>query len=68
MLKVEIRNKAIRRVAFVPVLMDPQRTPEFKNLRTPEGLEIANLMRELSGEFGTKLAFEDEEVLVWAAG
>jgi poly-gamma-glutamate capsule biosynthesis protein CapA/YwtB (metallophosphatase superfamily) len=67
MLKVEIGNKAIRRVSFVPVLMDAQRTPEFKSLQTREGLEIANLMRELSSEFGTELAFESDEVLVWPA-
>ena len=65
MLKVEIRDKAISRVAFLPVYMDPQRTPEFKSLQTPEGLEIANMMQDLSGEFGTKLTFLEKEVLVW---
>lgn len=67
MLKVEIQGKAISRVSFLPVYMDPHRTPEFKSLETPEGLEIANMMRDLSREFDTELAFEDKEVLVWSA-
>jgi poly-gamma-glutamate synthesis protein (capsule biosynthesis protein) len=67
MLKAEIRDKAIRRVSFVPVYMDPQRTPEFKTLDTPEGLEIANMMQDLSRELGTELRFEEKEVLVWQA-
>ena len=67
MLKVEIRDKAISRVAFLPVYMDPQRTPEFKSLQTPEGLEIAHMMRDLGRELGTELGFEKNEVLVWPA-
>jgi hypothetical protein len=47
--------------------MDPQRTPEFKTQDTPEGLEIANMMQDLSRELGTELRFEEKEVLVWQA-
>ncbi len=67
LLKVEIRDKAIRRVSFVPVYMERERTPEFTSPGTPEGMEITRMMAELSREFGTRLEPEAGEVLVRAS-
>ena len=63
-LKVEIADKAISKISFVPVLMDSYRTPEIRSLRDPEGLEIARMMQDLSRELDTAVVLADDEVVV----
>lgn len=51
-------------VSFIPTRRNKQNDVEILNLSTPSGKEIANNIEALSAEFGTEIAYSENEITV----
>jgi poly-gamma-glutamate capsule biosynthesis protein CapA/YwtB (metallophosphatase superfamily) len=64
LLKCLISKKGIEKVSFLPVFINRQGQPEILHRQDGRSMEVFKYMDELSKEFGTKLSFAGDEVLI----
>ncbi len=64
LLKCSIAKSGIKRVSFLPVYINPTGQPEILKRGDSRSREVYDYMNDMSKEFGTKLSFEGDEVLI----
>lgn len=64
--KCIVSKERIQRVSFLPVFINNQGRPEILKRQDKRSLEVFNYMNDLCKEFGTKLSFDGDEVLIYS--
>ncbi|MBI4191001.1 MAG: CapA family protein [Betaproteobacteria bacterium] len=64
LLKCFISKKGVQRVSLLPVFINNQGQPEILTRKDKKSLEVFDYMNDLCKEFGTKLSFQGDEVLI----